>query len=111
MPVKQFKCVVKECDTYFDTEVECLTHEATHAKEIPCKHVKANGKKDDCVSTVLVSGDIVTVTFKWAGGSKPQTKRFEYDSSDAPDVYTSEIGGEIADDGHIAEGRDLHPDG
>lgn len=98
MPVKQFKCYVEGCDTYFDTEVECLTHEATHAKEMPCKHVKANGKKDDCTSTILISGDIVTVTFEWVSGTKPRTKRFEYGSSNVPTVYTE---GEIGDDGHI----------
>ncbi len=91
MPVKQFKCYVEDCNTYFDTEVECVVHEATHAKEMPCKHVKANGKKDDCTSTILISGDIVTVTFKWVGGSKPQTYRFEYEMPNVPDIYKDEI--------------------
>ncbi len=89
------------CGESFGSEKECLAHEATHAKEISCKYVKANGKKDECKSTVLISR---AITLEWVGGSKSQTKRFEYDSSNIPDVYTDE--GEIDDDGHIRNSCD-----
>jgi len=75
----KFQCDI--CKQLYDTEVECLNCENSHADKILCQYESGDGFVD-AICSVLKFDDRIDVIFEWeiANGRKSQ-RRFKFDSN------------------------------
>ena len=78
MPRQLFQC--EFCDKTFPTESECIEHEQTHSKIVPCIRV---GQKQEIEATlnILETSDKYDCRLKWGATEREMSVRFVIDKN------------------------------
>ncbi len=95
MPKKIVTWSCEVCKEAFDSEQECLAHEAIHSKEIPCVHISSRGGENECTCTIRLDGNIANLAFTWKRGQRQVTNRFKFTDVAIKSINVPDVAGPI----------------